>query len=100
MNVMVSLHTDADTTLTAADKFYFKGGRQPCCAGCDWWNTDEAGFLGECTKTAPVAAKERYVMLSWVNRSSLPLEHDAGHILTRRDHKCGDFKDNFDWGGI
>lgn len=22
---------------------------------------------------------------------------EAGHIMTRREHHCGDFKDEFDW---
>ena len=30
--------------------------------------------------------------------SSLPLS--AGHVLTPREHHCGDFKDNFDWGTL
>ena len=24
----------------------------------------------------------------------------AGHILTLRDHHCGDFKDEFDWSSL
>lgn len=33
-------------------------------------------------------------MLS-IGVTSLPLE--SGHVLTRREHHCGDFVDNFDW---
>ena len=29
---------------------------------------------------------------------SLPLQ--AGHILTPRDHHCGDFEDEFDWSSL
>ena len=24
----------------------------------------------------------------------------GGHMLTKRDHYCGAFKDNFDWGSL
>lgn len=24
----------------------------------------------------------------------------AGHVLTLRDHVCGDFKDDFDWSSL
>lgn len=25
---------------------------------------------------------------------------ESGHIMTPRDHVCGDFKDDFDWASI
>lgn len=86
--------------LTAADKFYLRNGKKPCCSGCDWWLTDDEGaqLIGECTRSAPVSAKERYSMIEWIKTSSIRgIENDAGHILTRREHSCGDFKDDFDW---
>jgi hypothetical protein len=24
----------------------------------------------------------------------------AGHVLTNREHRCGDFKDSFDWQSL
>ena len=24
----------------------------------------------------------------------------AGHVMTERDHHCGDFKDSFDWSSL
>lgn len=80
----------------AADSFYMKHG--PCCAGCDWWNHSNA-VIGECRKSAPVSAQERYAMVR-MDRTSWRLtlaEQEAGHILTNREHHCGDFKDSFDW---
>jgi hypothetical protein len=73
------------------DRFYFSHG--PCCAGCDWWRSLNS-MAGECTKSAPVKGETRYAMLG-IEGSSLKL--NAGHILTRMDHHCGDFKDGFDW---
>lgn len=84
-------------TQEAADRFYVAHG--PCCAGCDWWHHGSS-IIGECRKSAPVSAEERYSMvdmgwLSWRLR-----DPDAGHILTNRDHHCGDFKDSFDWASL
>jgi hypothetical protein len=44
-------------------------------------------------KSAPVPAGERWALIglkfnTWTG---------AGHVVTPREHKCGDFKDNFDW---
>lgn len=73
------------------DRFYFSNG--PCCAGCDWWRsiTPKAG---DCTKSAPVSGAERGAMLG-IERCTMRLA--PGHIVTPHDHKCGDFKDEFDW---
>lgn len=69
------------------DKFYESHGK--CCAGCDWWRWHNR-YIGDCTKSAPVSGVERYSMLGFEGMSiSIP----AGHILTRRDHVCGDFVD-------
>jgi hypothetical protein len=76
------------------DRFYFERG--PCCAGCDWWRSLNS-IAGECTRSAPVKPKERYAMLGIQGSSILPT---AGHVLTKRDHFCGDFKDEFDWTSL
>lgn len=62
----------------------------PCCAGCDWWRWHNS-VAGECIRTAPVPGAERAAMLgiTWI---SCPIP--AGHIMTPRDHYCGDFKDS------
>lgn len=76
------------------DAFYTKNG--PCCAGCDWWHWTNT-LVGECRKSAPVGGAERYAMLG-ISWTSLPLE--AGHVMTRREHRCGDFADTFDWSSL
>ncbi len=69
------------------DKFYKDNG--PCCAGCDYWRFHNS-VIGECIKSAPVSGDERYSM---TGINSCSLEVDAGHIMTGREHLCGDFKD-------
>ena len=76
------------------DRLYHERG--PCCAGCDWWRSLNSK-AGECQKSAPVPGRERYAMLG-IEGSSLALV--AGHVLTRADHVCGDFKDEFDWQSL
>lgn len=76
------------------DEFYAKHG--PCCAGCDWWKWLNS-MIGECHKSAPVSGHERTAMIG-MRVTSLPLE--AGHVMTRREHHCGDFKDEFDWDSL
>lgn len=71
----------------AVDAFYAKHG--PCCAGCDWWRFHNS-LVGECIKSAPVSANERTAMLGITGVS---MDIGAGHILTKRDHLCGDFSD-------
>jgi hypothetical protein len=78
----------------AVDRFYWANG--PCCAGCDWWNHHNA-VVGECTKTAPMAGRERVEMLGF---RSCSIRLGAGHAFTRREHYCGDFKDAFDWSAL
>ena len=70
------------------DRFYTQNG--PCCAGCDWWRWHNS-VAGEFICTAPVSGAERAAMLgiTWI---SCPIP--AGHIMTPRDHYCGDFKDS------
>lgn len=69
------------------DAFYKKHG--PCCAGCDWWRWYNT-VAGECIRSAPVSGTERVAMLGVSGASLAP---EAGHIMTRRDHVCGEFRD-------
>lgn len=73
------------------DRFYFQHG--PCCAGCDWWAPANS-CVGECRRSAPVSGAQRVSMLGMRSPSIQP---EAGHIMTPRDHHCGEFKDEFDW---
>lgn len=90
---MGSLSEIPDKEQELADAFYVKHGH--CCAGCDWWHRINT-LVGECHRAAPVAGHERYNMLGM--RPSIPL--DAGHIMTVRDHRCGEFADTFDWSTL
>jgi len=76
------------------DRFYFSRG--PCCAGCDWWHS-LSSLVGDCTKAAPVPSAERWDMLGidWCS-----LRPGSGHVVTPREHVCGDFKDEFDWTSL
>lgn len=76
------------------DRFY--AARGPCCAGCDHWRHLNS-MVGECHRAAPVASGDRAGMLG-IHGSSL--DPGAGHILTRRDHRCGEFTDTFDWSSL
>lgn len=75
------------------DRFYHEHG--PCCAGCDWWQWHNSR-VGECTRSAPVPGIQR---VSMIGMTSPSLEPAAGHILTLRDHVCGQFEDTYDWSG-
>jgi hypothetical protein len=83
-----------DETQEFIDRFYWQRG--PCCAGCDWWGHINS-LVGECHKSAPVSAAERVAMLGISNCS---MSFGAGHVMTRREHHCGDFKDEFDWPSL
>jgi hypothetical protein len=76
------------------DQFYFQHG--PCCAGCDWWR-HISSLIGDCTRSAPVSGSERADMLGISNPSRA---FKAGHVVTPREHVCGDFKDEFDWTSL
>ena len=76
-----------DRTQAIVDAFHKAHG--PCCAGCDWWQWHNS-LVGECTMSAPVAGAERFAMIG-IERSSLA--PGAGHVMTPRQHVCGDFKD-------
>jgi hypothetical protein len=66
--------------------FYEANG--PCCAGCDWWRWHNSA-AGECIKTAPVSGTER---LSMLGMTGISCAVGAGHIMTPREHYCGEFK--------
>src|SRR4051812_5252755 len=76
------------------DRFYFEHGK--CCAGCDWWRA-MTSRVGDCTKSKPTNGNERWAMLE-IDRISIKMP--AGHIVTPREHVCGDFKDEFDWSSL
>lgn len=79
------------------DRFYSDHG--PCCAGCDWWHHVNS-LIGECHKAAPVSSEQRFSMvrINWHTRRFF--DPEAGHILTNREHHCGDFKDEFYWSSL
>lgn len=68
----------------------FHKANGPCCAGCDWWRWYNA-LAGECIRSAPVPGAERFAMLGIESSSLRP---DAGHVMTPREHVCGEFKDD------
>jgi len=74
----------------SVDNFYNQNG--PCCAGCDNWRYVNS-VVGECIKSAPVSEGDRVSMLGL---ESVSMSCGAGHILTNRDHLCGDFIDSGD----
>ena len=76
------------------DRFYWKRG--PCCAGCDWWDAANS-VAGDCTRSAPVSSAERGAMLGIRNCTA---SAQAGHVMTPREHLCGEFKDEFDWSTL
>jgi hypothetical protein len=76
------------------DAFFWKNG--PCCAGCDWWHHLNSA-VGECTRSAPLSAGDRVAMLGIHGTS---LEIGAGHVMTPREHRCGEFRDTFDWSSL
>lgn len=77
-----------ERTQALLDKFYQEHG--PCCAGCDWWRWHDA-VAGECIRTVPVPGHERLGMLG-IQWTSQPVP--AGHIMTPREHYCGEFFDS------
>lgn len=85
----------ADKGQEHVDTFYWSHG--PCCAGCDWWRHFNSS-VGECLKSAPACGLERWAMMG-IEMSSIPLL-GAGHVVTKRDHRCGDFIDSFDWAAL
>lgn len=86
--------TKNNKTSEVIDRFYVDNGK--CCAGCDWWRYVNS-VAGECIRNAPVSGESRFALLGCGSPSTLPM---TGHIMTRRDHVCGDFKDEFDWSTL
>lgn len=82
---------EVSATQKAVDNFYLKHG--PCCAGCDHWRWFNS-CAGECTRTVPVSGEERIKMLGM---RSLSQPAEPGHIVTKRDHVCGEFIDTYEW---
>lgn len=76
------------------DRFYWANG--PCCAGCDHWRAIRAG-AGLCKRGPAVSAAERGGV---VGIEGMSKNVGAGHVLTPRDHHCGEFKDDFDWSTL
>lgn len=91
MHVVRSKQEKIDRARACIKQFYEDNG--PCCAGCDHWDPIGAS-IGECTRTAPVAGKDRISMLGWDN-CTLPV--DSGHIVTPREHRCGEFIETETW---
>ncbi len=74
------------------DAFYWSHG--PCCAGCDWWRGINSSF-GSCLATPPgLPGRDRAASLG-IDFISTTVP--SGHAITKRDHHCGAFKDDFDW---
>src|SRR3569833_212145 len=88
---MIDMEDDRQEIL---DRFYFKNGS--CCAGCVWWRSLSV-LAGDCTRSAPAPGKDRWNMLGIEGCSLKP---SSGHIVTQREHVCGDFKDEFDWTSL
>lgn len=82
------------TTQDHVDNFYLKGDKKPCCAGCDWWQFHNSS-VGDCTKSAPVSGLDRVAM---IGVDKLNFKAGSGHIMTKREHSCGDFVDTYEWG--
>lgn len=74
------------------DDFYKENGK--CCAGCDHWDWVNS-LVGECKKSAPTDHQSRISMTGITSMTAPP---ESGHIVTTRDHLCGDFIDTYDWG--
>jgi hypothetical protein len=81
---------------TIIDRFYVEHGA--CCAGCDWWAPANS-LAGECRRGPPVSAEQRFQMLG-ITGHSMRRHVGAGHVMTRREHHCGEFKDEFDWNTL
>lgn len=94
---MIVISLREQQTQECVDSFYAKS--VPCCAGCDWWKHMNSVF-GECHRSAPVSAEQRLSMLTINWHTYRFTDPQAGHILTNREHYCGDFKDEFDWSSL
>ena len=77
----------------SVDEFYWSHG--PCCAGCDWWRHFSA-VVGECRRSPPVSAADRWALIGITYHSG----SGAGHVATPREHHCGEFADTFNWSSL
>lgn len=84
----------SDPDQQSVDAFYW--GHGPCCAGCDWWQHLNS-HVGLCTRSAPIAGEDRVAMIG-MDRVSMQI--GGGHPFTQREHRCGDFQDDFDWSTL
>lgn len=84
----------ADEYQEICDRTYWELGQ--CCAGCDHWDS-YAGNSGLCTVAPPVSGDQVMKSLGLHSSSYTP---EPGHPYTRADHKCGAFKDDFDWSTL
>jgi hypothetical protein len=80
----------------SVDRFYWVSQGKPCCAGCDWWRHMNSTY-GDCTQSAPVSEADRWAMTGITNSS---LRTGAGHVVTPRHHRCGQFADTFNWQSL
>lgn len=76
------------------DKLYWQNG--PCCAGCDHWQSDSS-LTGRCTN-APILSGQDVMRSIGAHFSSYT--PPPGHPFTEAQHKCGMFKDDFDWSTL
>lgn len=76
------------------DTLYWSKGR--CCAGCDHWMSDK-GFTGECEAAGIVSGADVMRSLGFTFCSYVP---SPGFPITKADHRCGKFKDDFDWSTL
>lgn len=74
------------------DTYYWTHG--PCCAGCDHWQSLNS-IIGTCKQTPPsLPGADRAIMISIESAS---VAFPAGHAITKREHHCGGFADDFPW---
>jgi hypothetical protein len=83
-----------DTRQEILDTFFWKNG--PCCAGCDWWRSVNS-VVGECRRSAPSSAGNRFAMIGIQGASMDP---GAGFVMTMREQHCGEFLDTFKWSSL
>lgn len=76
------------------DRTYWRLG--PCCAGCDHWQS-AGGRTGECSAAGIMSGVNvlRSIGISFASYIPKP-----GFPFTREDHRCGLFRDNFDWSKL
>ena len=73
------------------DRIYWQNG--PCCAGCDHWRSS-GGLFGDCTAGPIISGHDVARSMGWTWYTWTP---PPGYPVTDHLHKCGLFKDDFDW---